>query len=128
MRDQKLHENTSKPEAWNGTCQFLRSAFNDQDIKKLRLVVDNIQDVVSAGGMKCAFLSDIELEELLDTGRGMIAVGTGSLGQRIYIENGEIRMPIPDNDPYAGDTLKYHLNFKRLFDLPFDDSDPRKNF
>ena len=116
------------PERWNATINLLRDAFNANDLTKLRLAVDYIQGKVGGSESQCTPMTDHDLKELLETGKGMINVGIGTLGERIFIENREIRMPIPVNDSHAKTLLKYQLNFKDLFDLTSDDLDPRRKF
>jgi len=107
---------------------FMRRAIDTRDKEKLRTTVDAIQKLVH--GRSKTFISpmnEVELERLLETGKGEICVGTGTSGQRIYIEDGEIFMPLGDerSQRYGKD---YHNNFKNTFDLDLNSLELRVRF
>lgn len=106
----------------------LREAFDAKDKNLLRTVVDSIQTSVH-GMSKTPFstLPDRNLLMLLETGEGMINVGTGTAGQRIYIKNRELYMPAVDaqSERYA---RQYRINFRYLFDIPDNEEDLRVRF
>jgi hypothetical protein len=111
-------EDGNEAERPNFTLIHLREAFDTNDKKQLRILIDYIQETIQRSDtMKCSPMTDEDLEILLKTGEGEIYVGTGTKGQRIYIRDGELRMPYSEGrDAELG--RKYHLNFEHLFDIP----------
>lgn len=97
----------------------LRRAFENQDITPLGIIVGNIQRLTEKWGtLHCPPMGDVDLQQLLKTGRGMIEVGSGTSGQRIFFnaEEGEIFM----NDSSERDNelgKKYHTGFRDLFGI-----------
>lgn len=124
----ELFEN--KPDRWNYPSSLLRAAFDEKNSGKLREAVNYIQMMVQqneATTFQSSPMTESELRELMETGKGTIFVGSGTAGSRIYIENGEISMPInSDKDREVG--LSCQLNFRRIFVLPFDDAEARIKF
>jgi len=105
----------------------LRHAVDTQDIAELRYAVNEIQkgvDGKSEGRTLVTPPTDGELKEIMETGSGMIVVGTGTLGQRIYLKDNELSMFEPSDG--GGET--YRANFRRLFNLPEDEEDLRAKF
>lgn len=98
---------------------LLRDSLETKDLTSLRTQIDFIQRMVQAGGLQCTPMTDQELSELAETGEGVIYVGTGTSGQRIYIQNGELFMN-RNSQKDADLGSKYHNNFCSLFGLPFD--------
>ena len=98
----------------------LRQALNSKSAELLRAVVDGIQiGIHGTDETHFSPLSDDDLRVLLETGRAMINVGSGTRGQRIYVKDGELYMP-PGNPGIAEYIKEQRMNFKRLFDLPLD--------
>ena len=96
----------------------LRRAFDSKDIGLLRAVVNGIQVYVhGTDKTPCSMLSEEDLRKLMETGAGMIYVGTGSHGQRIVIKNGEMYMPSSSNATIEKLTIVNKMNFRHLFNL-----------
>ncbi len=99
----------------NVTLGLLRNALNNKDRDQLRMVVDGIKRIVDDRDDSLSIpMTDSELDELLLTGEGVILVGTGTAGSRIFInsDRGDLHM---SDDKYGE---KYRNKFRRLFDLP----------
>lgn len=95
----------------------LSEAMLKKDRAKLRLAVDNLQNAVDEKKM-CTPMPDYALEELLKTGKEVLYVGTGSAGERIYIENGMLSMPVSEDDERRGYGKRVQSNFRKLFNIP----------
>src|SRR3989344_7320807 len=70
----------------------LSEAMLTKNLIKLRIAVDNLQNALDEKKM-CTPMPDHALEELIKTGKETLYVGTGSAGERVYIENGTLSMP-----------------------------------
>lgn len=95
----------------------LRQAFENRNAVLLRAIIDSIQQLVEKwGGLHCTPMHDTDLQELLKTGEGTIYVGSGTSGQRIFIDadKGELFMnDSSERDRELGE--KYHNGFRDLF-------------
>jgi len=106
----------------------LRSALNTKNFALLRATVNGIQRFIHGTNSKRQLgrLDDEDVHKLLETGRGMITVGIGTQGQRIFIKDGQLYMPTGDAKSEE-QAKEFRLNFQRLFNLP-DIQDLRVTF
>ena len=99
----------------------LREAFNSRDINKLRLLVDYIQRMLQEGSKAISSeMTDNDLRELFNTGVGTIYVGSGTAGQRVYVERNKIFMP-PGDERSERYGKYYRDKFRYLFNLSQED-------
>ncbi len=97
----------------------LRKSIEEKDINNLRMIVDAIQrQVHRMPKVTIAPMNSTELNKLIKTGQGMIYVGTGTIGERIYIENGELYMPEEKDQPSS---RRFYDNFRYVFELGDDE-------
>jgi hypothetical protein len=68
------------------------------------------------GSLKTSGLSDIELDGMVASREGMVSLGSGTKGCRIYIRNGELIM---SRDEVYG--LEYQEAFRKFFGLKSGD-------
>lgn len=106
---------------------YLKNALDLKNRELLRAVVNGIQTYVH-GIDKTHYspLSENDIDALLETGSGVITVGTGTHGECIYIKDGELYMAgSPQVDPFIRDKKE---NFRRLFNLSPGTKDLRVRF
>ena len=95
---------------------LLRQALDEKNIELLRSVLEGIQRAVEGTGLHASPMPEYAIKELIQTGKGMMPVGTGTHGQRIFINNGKLMMPTgyETSEEYG---RNYHNNFKAVFRL-----------
>lgn len=102
---------------FNVTLNLLKEALDTKNKAQLRMVIDGIKRIIDDTDKELAVvMPDSELDELLETGEGMFLVGTGTVGQRVYIRANPRQLFMSD-DRYG---QQYRNRFKNLFDLPLD--------
>lgn len=110
---QRETEHSSNP--YLGT---LRQGIKNKDMATLRMITDAIQrQIHRLPKVTIAPMRDYDLQELIDKGTGMIIVGSGTIGERIFIENGELFMPEEKDQPGS---KQFYDNFRYVFDLGDD--------
>jgi hypothetical protein len=92
----------------------LRRGIENRDIETLTMIIDAIQRQVHRSKSATSPMSNDALRKLIDTGEGEIYVGTGTLGERIYIRNGELFMPQQSDQAYS---QRLYNNFRYVFEL-----------
>jgi hypothetical protein len=101
----------------NVTLSILRNALDTKDKAQLRMVIDGIKRIIDDTDKDLSVkMLDSELDELVATGEGVFLVGTGTVGQRVYIRSNPRELFMSD-DRYG---QQYRNRFKALFDLPLD--------
>lgn len=109
----------------NPYLRTLRQGIENKDVATLRMITNAIQrQVHRLPQVAIAPMTDYGLQELIDKGTGMIIVGTGTLGERIFIEDGELFMPEEKDQPGS---KQFYDNFRYVFDLG-DDQELRVKF
>jgi len=98
----------------------LRSALDLKKLEDVRRVINQIQDAVDDKKM-CSYLSESAIKTLLESGKEVIYVGTGSAGSRIYIDSGRLYTPVGDGDLRQGIGKRVQDNFRKLFGIVSDD-------
>lgn len=115
-------QNLGKQEKENSVfLTLLRQALDNKNMHALGAVLMGIQRAVESGGsLHASPMSEYELQQLLQTGKGVIYVGSGTNGQRIFIESGELIMPTGYE---VSEKLgrKYQNGFRRIFNLSQDE-------
>ncbi|OGY99694.1 MAG: hypothetical protein A3B13_01420 [Candidatus Liptonbacteria bacterium RIFCSPLOWO2_01_FULL_45_15] len=106
---------------------LLRQALDEKNIELLRSVLEGIQRAVEGTGLHASLMPEYALKELIQTGKGMISVGSGTNGQRIFIENGKLWMPTGFETSEAHGR-KYHNNFRAIFHLDQNDEEVSVDF
>ena len=106
---------------------LLRQALDEKNIELLRSVLEGIQRAVEGTGLHASLMPEYALKELIQTGKGMISVGSGTNGQRIFIENGKLWMPT-GFEPSKSLGRDYHNNFKSIFHLDQNDEEVSVDF
>jgi hypothetical protein len=115
--DNEPKNNQSETKKNSIVLGFLNEAIQNKNKVKVREMVDYIQKIIEEGGLHCSPMPDNEIDELIKTGKGTIYVGSGTSGQRVFIEDGGLRMPYnSEKDEELG--KRYHNNFRYLFDVP----------
>ena len=103
----------------NPYLRQLREGIDGKDLSKLRMITDAIQrQVHKLSKVQIAPMTDHDLQRLIDTGEGEILVGTGTLGERIKIKNGQL---------YMSYSRPFYDNFRYVFELS-DDQELRVSF
>ncbi len=99
---------------------LLRQALDEKNVDLLGSVLKGIQRAVEGAGLHASPMREWEIKELIRTGKGTIPIASGSLGERIYIENGKLTMPT--GYEVRDYSRSYHNNFRSIFHL--DQLDP----
>lgn len=99
----------------NPYLRMLRESLDSKNLDNLRIIVDAIQNAVHKNPkLLISSASDSDLRKMMESGDGLIPVGTGTLGERIYIRNGKLFMPERNDQEYS---KRYYDNFRYVFDL-----------
>lgn len=106
---------------------LLRQALDSKNVELLGTALIGIQRAVEGTGLHASIMPEYALKELIQSGKGMISVGSGTNGQRIFIENGKLWMPI-GFEPSKSLGKNYHDNFRTIFHLDQNDEEMSVDF
>jgi hypothetical protein len=118
-----MNENNFKLENKSGKdyLSLLSKALLSNDIDSLRVVLNSLQDAIDDKKM-CSYMSDNDLKELIENeeGEATMYVGSGSAGDRIYIDKRrrKMYMPVSDMDKKDGIGKKRQDKFRKIFNIP----------
>ena len=115
--------------------QILRAAIDSKNREAIRQATNFIQVAIQGvlgekSVAQSSPLTDHDIEQLIKTGEACIYIGTGTQGERIYIKDDEIYMPLPVDRTSAPalQSSKYWSKFRTKFNLAADEENLRLKF